>query len=319
MTRDGPTAERVSLFDMAAARDEILRGRSLHVDPSSTARRQVAEWRRSRPSDADLLAREIASQPTGLWFGDWNRDIRGDVSRVLADAAKQSAVPLLVAYNIPQRDCGNHSSGGANGADGYRKWIRDFARGLAGRPAVVIVEPDALASTKCLSTAERDERFSLLKYAVEVLKAEDAFVYLAAGHANWLSASDAAARLAQAGVALADGFALNVSNFVSNSTNIGYGNDISERVGGKHYVIDSSRNGAGGNGEWCNPGGRALGTRPTTRTAHAKLDAFLWVKKPGESDGSCNGGPGAGKWWGEYALQMAQRSTPVMAVADAAG
>ena len=32
------------------------------------------------------------------------------------------------------------------------------------------------------------------------------------------------------------------------------------------------------------------------------VDAFLWIKTPGESDGTCSGGPAAGKWWGEYAL-----------------
>jgi endoglucanase len=150
-----------------------------------------------------------------------------------------------------------------------------------------------------------------------VLKRENAFVYIDAGHANWLSPSDAAARLTQAGVALADGFALNVSNFISNGANVRYGDQVSHLTGGKHYVIDTSRNGAGGNGEWCNPSGQALGTRPTTSTAHARLDALLWIKKPGESDGSCNGGPAAGRWWGDYALSLAQRSTPMMALADA--
>ena len=41
----------------------------------------------------------------------------------------------------------------------------------------------------------------------------------------------------------------------------------------------------------------------------ALADALLWVKAPGESDGSCNGGPSAGTWWTEYALGLAERAT----------
>ena len=42
--------------------------------------------------------------------------------------------------------------------------------------------------------------------------------------------------------------------------------------------------------------------------ADSLLDAFVWIKRPGESDGTCNGGPPAGSWWPEYALGLAQRA-----------
>ena len=73
-------------------------------------------------------------------------------------------------------------------------------------------------------------------------------------------------------------------------------------------MVDTSRNGLGGSApyEWCNPEGRALGTRATSSTGHAYADAFLWIKRPGESDGPCNGGPSSGVWWGEYALGLAK-------------
>src|SRR5207244_11557401 len=57
--------------------------------------------------------------------------------------------------------------------------------------------------------------------------------------------------------------------------------------------IDTSRNGNGpADGElyWCNPSGRALGVAPTTATGNGHIDAFLWVKRPGDSDGSCGRG-----------------------------
>ena len=85
--------------------------------------------------------------------------------------------------------------------------------------------------------------------------------------------------------------------------------EISRRLGSAHFVIDTSRNGRGPKGvEWCNPPGRALGTRPTTATGSPLIDAYLWIKVPGESDGTCRNGPPAGRWWPRYALGLARRS-----------
>jgi endoglucanase len=50
-------------------------------------------------------------------------------------------------------------------------------------------------------------------------------------------------------------------------------------------VIDTSRNGAGPDSTWCDPSGRATGLDPTANTGYSYVDAFLWVKPPGESDG----------------------------------
>ena len=38
------------------------------------------------------------------------------------------------------------------------------------------------------------------------------------------------------------------------------------------------------------------------------LDALLWVKLPGESDGTCNGGPAAGAWFPSMALELARNA-----------
>jgi endoglucanase len=123
-----------------------------------------------------------------------------------------------------------------------------------------------------------------------------------------------AARLKRAAIDRADGFSLNVSNFISTAANTAYGEAVSARLSGKHFIIDTSRNGMGGtaDGQWCNPPGQALGHPPTTRTGHRLVDAYLWIKVPGESDGPCNGGPPAGQWWAEYALGLAQRQ-PILA------
>ena len=282
-----------------------LSGMKLFVSPESPARRQADAWRRSRPQDAAIME-QIARQPVAKWMGNWNGDVRRDVANVMSQAAGQQAVPVLVAYNIPNRDCGSYSAGGSASANGYRKWIREFAAGLGGRPAVVVLEPDAVPQAECLPAEGRAERNALLKDAIQVLKAAKAVVYLDAGNSKWLSPDEASARLRGAGIELADGFALNVSNYQTTAANVAYGEQLSRRLDGKHYIIDTSRNGAGGRGgEWCNVSGQALGALPTTSTGHALVDAYLWIKMPGESDGSCNGGPRAGAWWPEYALDLA--------------
>jgi len=164
----------------------------------------------------------------------------------------------------------------------------------------------------CLSGDQRQERFDLMSYAVDRLTANPATaVYVDAGHSRWVAADEMANRLNQVGVAKARGFSLNTANFFTTDESMGYGDAISGMTGGKPYVIDTSRNGAGpadGDMYWCNPSGRALGAAPTTDTGNGNVDAFLWVKRPGESDGSCNGGPGAGTFVSQYAVNLASNA-----------
>lgn len=291
----------------AAARSQPASSRELYVDPDSSAKRQADEWRKDRPGDAAQMDK-IATRPQAFWFGEWSGDVRTAVARVV-DAAGGS-IPVLVAYNIPGRDCGGHSAGGAQ-AGAYREWIRGFAEGIGDRNAIVVLEPDALAGMDCLSASGRSERIGLLREAVTELAARPgAEVYLDAGHSRWHPVREAARRLRDAGVARAAGFSLNVSNFNRTADEVAYGKRVSSRIGGARFVIDTGRNGAGPDpsGEWCNPPGRALGDAPTLRTGRSVVAAYLWVKRPGESDGSCNGGPPAGGWWAEYALDMARRT-----------
>lgn len=284
----------------------LFSGAKLFVDPASAAKRQADAWRNSRPADAALMDK-IAAQPLAQWMGGWNVDIGRDVSNAVSRITGANALPVFVAYNIPDRDCGQYSAGGAGSADAYKRWIRAFASGIGNRRAVVILEPDALAGMSCLNAQKQQERFDLIHDAVRVLKAKGAAVYIDAGHAKWVNPADMATRLNRAGIAEADGFSLNISNFLGTSVNVAYGMEVSKRVGGKHFVIDTSRNGqnATNAGNWCNPTGQRIGQTPTTHTGNPLVDAFLWIKAPGESDGTCGGGPAAGKWWADYALGLA--------------
>ncbi len=289
---------------------DFLAGSRLYVDPSSNARKTADAWRSSRSVDAAQLDK-IAAQPAAKWFGNWNTNIAGDVGAATTTMTAAGALPVFVAYNIPQRDCGGLSGGNDVSVAQYRAWIDGFAAGIGARRAVVILEPDALANMDCLSANDQQTRLTLITYAVDAFrKLGSTAVYIDAGHPGWQSASTMASRLRSAGVANANGFSLNISNFVSDADNVAYGRQIAALTGGKHFVIDSGRNGLGptSDAQWCNPTGRALGTRPTTTTGIAGLDAFLWIKAPGESDGACNGGPASGVWWADYALGLAQRA-----------
>ena len=220
---------------------------------------------------------------------------------VVANARAAGGVPVFVAYDIPGRDCGGWSAGGAGSPEAYARWISDIAAGIGTAEAVVVVEPDALAQLCGDATA----RLGMLRTAVGLLEQNaGTHTYLDAGHADWIDAGTMAQRLRSAGVAQADGFALNVSNFGTTAANVAYGERISALLGGAHFVVDTSRNGNGPGSDWCNPSGRAIGERPTTATGSALVDAFLWVKTPGESDGTCNGGPAAGEFWPSYALDL---------------
>jgi endoglucanase len=296
------------LISVSLLQGNPIAGKKLYVDPNSTAKRQAETLRRSRPQDAALLM-QIANQPIARWLGDWVNDIGREVDAAVSTITRAGSLPVFVAYNIPGRDCGSYSAGGAHGSDAYRRWIRSFAQGLRGRQSIVILEPDALPGMDCLSATGQRDRTALMADAVKVLKAQRATVYLDAGHAKWKSVETMAPRLRAADIADADGFSLNVSNYIDNAANIAYGERLSKLVGGKHYIIDTSRNGIGTTTQWCNPRGQALGVTPTTNTGHPLVDAFLWVKQPGESDGTCNGGPRAGTFWQQMALELSRAAT----------
>jgi endoglucanase len=286
-------------------------GQTLWNDPDSSAQRQVDAWRSSRPADAAQIEK-IASHARADWFGDWTTDPRGDVSQAVGEAAAAGQLPVLVAYDLPNLDCGGYSSGGASSPAAYRSWIDAFAAGIGAHRAAVIVEPDALAELECLSSADQQSYYDLISYAVGALRAHPGVsVYIDAGNSAWQSVATMAARLNRANIAQAVGFSLNISNFNTTAAEVDYGQRLSAALGGKHFVIDTSRNGLGPapSGEWCNPPGRALGSPPTAATGDPLVDAYLWVKAPGESDGACNGGPAAGVWWADYALGLAQRAT----------
>ena len=286
----------------------------LYLDPRGEVPTLLATAREAGRSD-DAAYLERLAQPTASWFTGQHAD-PGAAARELTTAAEEDGtLPVLVLYNVPGRDCGLYSAGGAADATEYRGWVDAVAAGLGDRPALVVLEPDAVpqALTGCEGLGDPQERYALLADAVEALGAAGGTrVYLDAGNASWVEDTGAlAAALEDSGLASADGFALNTSNFQTTEDSAAYGRRLSEAAGGARFVIDTSRNGAGpapddGSGlQWCNPRGRRTGEAPTTDSGLDGVDALLWVKQPGDSDGACRPGePPAGEFWPEYAREL---------------
>ncbi|AWS45155.1 glycoside hydrolase family 6 protein [Streptosporangium sp. 'caverna'] len=300
---------------VAAASGAFAADSTFYVDPQTNA----AKWVAANPGDsrAAVIRDRIAAVPQARWFTTTNTSaVRAQVSTFVGAAASAGKTPILVVYNIPNRDCSGASTGGAPNHTAYRQWIDEVAAGLQGRPAAIILEPDVLPiMTSCMNASQQQETNASMAYAGKKLKAGSATakVYFDIGHSAWLSASDAAARLRAADVAnSADGISLNVSNYRSSSTEIAYAKNILAATGVSRLraVIDTSRNGNGPQGsEWCDPAGRAIGTPSTTATGDSMIDAFLWIKLPGEADG-CIAGAGQFVPQRAYDLAMAAPSQP---------
>ena len=280
----------------------------LYTDPNNSAAQYVTQ--NPDVEGINYIAR-MSKYPVAEWFGDWNSNVKNDVNSYVSKATASGSVPVVVVYNIPNRDCGGYSIGGATAITGYAQWVQQVAAGIGNRTAVVVLEPDALGALDCLPTSLQPERTQSIAQAVTTLKANSqTSVYIDAGTPVWQPAKVMATRLNSANVAAADGFSINVSYFATTASNRVYGDQLSSLIGYKHYVIDTSRNGSSNavTGMQCNPSFASLGNTPTTNTSSALNDALLWIKIPWESDGPCNGSPAPGVGYWSYAIQLAQRA-----------
>jgi endoglucanase len=289
-------------------------GSAYYADPGTNA----AKWVAANPGDsrAAVIRDRVAAVPQARWFTTTNTStVRGEVDAYAGAAAAAGKIPIMVVYDIPNRDCGGASSGGAPSHDAYRAWIDQVAAGLAGRPAAIVLEPDVLAlMTSCQSSDQQSQTTASIAYAGKRLKAgsSQAKVYFDIGHSAWLSPGDAATRLRAADVSNSgDGIATNVSNYRATGDEVAYDKAVLGQLGDSRLkaVLDTSRNGNGPQGsEWCDPAGRAIGTPSTDQTGDGQIAAFLWVKPPGEADGCI---AGAGQFVPQRAYDLAVAAGPV--------
>jgi len=226
-------------------------------------------------------------------------------------------VPLFTVLRAESTSCGPSYQGGGPAEDAAtRAWYDDLARVIGPQRVVIAFEPDSLGTIDCLARSRRDDRLRLLRYGVSALsRLPNATIYLEAGASDWEPARRTASQLRAIGIAKVRGFMLNATHHDWTSANIEHGLDISRRTGGKHFVINTAENGRGpvhyrrGGRRitvWCNPRLRGLGPPPTTETANPRVDAYLWINRPGYAQ-SCQGRPI--EWYPPRALSYARHAT----------
>ena len=307
-----------------------LAGENWYVDTyrKTTGNKEYREpayrdYLRAGGSRKALLAK-IALTPRFQWFGRFT-PMPERICAFVATAEADNAVPLVTVLRHQGRACNNSYTGGGVAEDNRTKrWYDAFARGIGRSRAIIAFEPDSVGTIECLAPSRRKARLNLLRYGVDVLsKLPNATVYIEASASDWRPAKLMAQRLRYIGIRKVRGFMLNVTHFDWTAANIRYGLQISRRVGGKHFVISTNHSGRGpvhyrkrigGRNRRlvvnCHPRFRGLGPKPTTRTGNPKVDAFLWISRPGYSRGACNGGPPKeGDWWLARALELARFAT----------
>ena len=292
-------------------------------------------WKYRRPGDAQQILK-IASQPNFRWFGKWDTNPYRKVTQYMDKVQSMSpgTVPTLTVFRHPKPKSADPDSNGRSANDSrrydagpaedrrYVTWVRWFARAIGNRRAIIAFEPDSLGSMKYLTRRARKARYRILREGIDILsRLPNATVYVEAGASDWRRASTTVRQLRSIGIHKVRGFMLNVTHFDWTDRNIRHGLRISRALGGKPFVVSTHGNGRGplhyrkrigGRNRrinvWCNPRNSALGPAQTTRTAHPKVDAYLWIGRAGFSAGRCGGGTKAGSWWAERGLMMARRS-----------
>ncbi|MFS8498275.1 MAG: glycoside hydrolase family 6 protein [Micromonosporaceae bacterium] len=253
-----------------------FRGAELFVDPDTAA----ARWQAAHGA---RWLDPITRHPQARWVNG-PTDI-APAAAAVRRAHQQGRLPVLVVYHVPNRDCAGPGAGAASAAD-YDRFIGELIAALGPQPAAIVVEPDAVAAD-CFTS----DRARLLTRTVQRLAHAGHHVYLDAGHPNWRPVGEMVDRLLTAGIAGAEGFSVNVANRQTTQDSYEWARTLSDQLGGREFVIDTSRNGVGPppGHEWCNPRHEALGEPPTTDVDRPGLAALLWIKPPGESDGTCGG------------------------------
>jgi hypothetical protein len=201
----------------------------------------------------------------------------------------------------------------------FQRRVNEMAAATDRRPAVFLLELDALGSSGCISKLGSLPAWeAALRYEVDTMGAlPHTVVYVEAGYSDSNSVAYTARALNAIGISGIRGFFTNDTHENWTINEVRWGTAIAARTGGAHFIVNTADNGRGpllnhnrvknGNEDLCNPPGRGLGPMDTTSTGFPSVDAFMWTHPPGNSSG-CGGGPPGGVFWPARAIGLAERA-----------
>ncbi len=305
----------------------------LGIDPKSLP--DTLSWARFQQEHAAAIAGNpqasllamIADQPEANRFSMYSEGggpgaIYGQVHKILCDnmAADPDSIPIFTTFFLYQAGYCETKSEVLAHRHTFERQINEMARGIDRRPAVMLLELDAVGASKCMKLNgalpywEADMRYEINKLAA----LPHTVVYMEAGYADGNSPRYTAKVLNAVGISKIRGFWTNDTHEDWTINEVHWGERVSQLTHGAHFVVNTATNGHGplipanrvrdGNEVLCNPPGRGIGPQPQVNPGFAGVDAFLWTAPPGNSTGSCNGGPPAGTFWTTKAEGLAARA-----------
>jgi endoglucanase len=282
---------------------------------------------RSRPAVAAKVRdlQKIASEPESQRISNFSE---GGGPGAIADftrklfchnfTADPGAVPVITTYFLHPALGGCATSGQINAyMPTFHRRVSEMVSATANRPVVYLLELDAIGSSYCMYTHGSLPAWeAALRYEInQVSSLPHAVVYVEGGYSDSDTAKYNAMVLNAIGIGKIQGFFTNDTHINWTIDEVNFANKISALTHGTHFIVNTAQNGNGpklnphpgrqGIEDLCNPPGRGLGPQPTTQTGDANVNAYLWTHIPGNSSGSCNGGPASGTFWPARAEDLA--------------
>ena len=199
----------------------------------------------------------------------------------------------------------------------FRRRVDEMAAATGRRPAVYLLELDAIGSSSCIAQNHALPQWEAdLRYEMNTMEAlPHTVVYVEGGYSDSNSVGYVAKVLNAIGVNRIRGFFTNDTHENWTLSEVRYATKLAKLTHGAHFIVNTAQNGHGpllnphptiqGVEDLCNPPGRGLGIRDTTDTGYPFADAFMWTHPPGNSSG-CGGGPPGGVFWTARAILLAQ-------------
>jgi cellulase/cellobiase CelA1 len=274
------------------------------------------------PQYADPL-KAVEGKGVVTWFTDnhlRNEDV-AQVKELVANCQFDERIPVVV-YGIPNKDCeaGFSNIGTNKNFSDYKQFLYDLTSLIGERKATYILEPDAIGLLVNGGCAVQLGYLDFLKYAIaELSKNDNADIFLDIGFWVVEGRGQEVARiinqLFEGKENKLKGIVLNTSNYQRTEKMVELCRKFNQIAGREiKCVIDTSRNylGSPTSGEWCNAKDTGIGIPPTANTGYDLISYFLWIKVPGESDGTCVGqtspdymiGPKAGDFFASHFVQL---------------